>query len=72
MVFLTPTLILALILTISLTLTFSLILEKELMIMGSVLYLDPWNWMPLVPTVALLSGLALNLFGNILGVMPLD
>jgi hypothetical protein len=36
-------------------------LEKELIIMGSVVYLDPWSWVPSVPTLAATLTLALTL-----------
>jgi len=34
--------------------------------------LDPWHTLPLVPTAALLAGVAVNVAGNLAGVMPLD
>lgn len=34
--------------------------------------IDPWHWLPLVPTVALLVGVFVNMCGNAAGIMPLD
>jgi hypothetical protein len=49
---------------------------SERMVMGSVLSLEWKVWFPLslpvVPTVALLAGVALNATGNLLGVMPME
>ena len=46
------------------------------MVMGSVLILEGRSWfplaLPLIPTVAVLAGVALNATGNLLGVMPME
>jgi hypothetical protein len=34
--------------------------------------LDPWHWLPVVPALALLVGLCVNVCGNVAGIMPLD
>ena len=34
--------------------------------------LDPWHTLPLVPSVALLVGVVINVCGNVAGIMPLD
>lgn len=45
--------------------------DRESMVMGSVMSIDNYGYMPLVPTVALLFGVLLNLTGNYFGVMPM-
>ena len=34
--------------------------------------IDPWQWLPAVPTIALLVGVCVNVCGNVAGIMPLD
>ena len=34
--------------------------------------LDPWRWLPMVPTTAVLIGVLINVCGNWAGIMPLD
>jgi hypothetical protein len=50
--------------------------SSERMVMGSVQSLEWKVWFPLslpvVPTVALLAGVALNATGNLLGVIPME
>ena len=45
---------------------------QQKMVMGSVLSVDKWGYLPVVPTVALLSGVVLNIVGNFVGVMPMN
>lgn len=46
--------------------------SSQRMVMGSVDGLFGWPALPLVPSVALICGVLLNVTGNILGVMPME
>jgi hypothetical protein len=41
-------------------------------VIGLPYYLDPYQWLPVVPTVALIISAIINLFGNLIGIMPLN